>query len=410
LNAGNLSDRLKSLGVQLGAAAVLKKKPSVFPIETVLDGELETTPQGEVFTIHKVFRPGFRHGQILLEPDFQFPLLSRWAKIPRTENMTPFDLLFLDTETTGLAGGAGTQVFMVGLGYFQHDGFHLVQLFLKTPSDAAAFLQRLETIVCQFKAISTYNGKSFDVPVLNSQCILNHLPSYLKSKYHFDLLPLARRLWSNRLPNRSLKDIETQILNVSRSSEEIPGWMIPEMYADYLRSGDSRPLTGIFYHNEIDILSLAAMFAHTARILFSPIERTDIPLVDVFSIARLFEDLGEEDLSYTLFDHCFRRGIEDEFLSKVVNHLAFHHRRREEWNQAVDFWKVAAELDDISACIELAKYFEHVVRDYQSALYWTHKAKLMRGRFFRHNQTEEQIQHRLKRLEKRGSEGKKAES
>lgn len=408
MRTGNLSDRLKSLGVQLGPGAVVSSHSSVFPIEKVLDGELEISPLGEVFTIHKVFPPGFRHGRIPLDPDFVFPFLSRWAKIPREENFTPFNLLFLDTETTGLSGGAGTLVFMVGLGFFQADGFHLVQLFLKMPSDATAFLNKLETIAGPFKAISTYNGKAFDVPVLNSQCILNHIRPFLKSKYHFDLLPLARRLWSNRLPNRSLKDIEAQILGVGRSSEEIPGWMIPEMYADFLRNGDSRPMAGVFYHNEMDILSLAALFTYAARLMINPNELADIPLVDVFSVARLFEDLGESERSYALYNHCYLNRIDADFYPKVINHLALHHRRRDEWEQAVEFWKIGAAMDDVYACIELAKYFEHITRDFQSALEWTQKAGKLGGQYFRYNQSEEQIQHRQARLESKISSSLKS--
>jgi uncharacterized protein YprB with RNaseH-like and TPR domain len=403
MSTGSLSNRLKSLGVQLGAGAVVARQKSVFPIESVLDGELEVSPLGEVFSIHKIIPPEFRHGKNTLEPLIDFPLLSRWAKIPKEVNLTPYDLLFLDTETTGLAGGAGTLVFMVGLGYFRADGFHLVQLFLKSPSDAPAFLSKLENIAGQFKAISTYNGKAFDVPVLNSQCILNHIQPFFKSKYHFDLLPLARRLWSNRLPNRTLKDIETQILGAARSSEEIPGWMIPEMYADYLRSADSRPLAGVFYHNEMDILSLAGVFTHAVGLLANPTEQADIDPVDVFSVARLFEDLGESERSYALYNHCYQFGIEIEFLPKVINHLALYHRRREEWDQAVELWKTGAGMDDIFSCIELAKYYEHIKRDYLSALEWTRKAGTLDGRYFRYNQSEEQIQHRIKRLEKKNS-------
>ncbi len=96
-------------------------------------------------------------------------------------------------------------------------------------------------------------------------------------------------------------------------------------------------------------------------------------------------------------------------MPKVVNHLALLHRRWDEWDQAVEFWKIGAAMDDVFACIELAKYFEHITRDYQNALEFTQKASQLGGRFFRYNQSEEQIQHRLKRLEKKVSEAKKAD-
>jgi hypothetical protein len=401
MSTGSLSDRLKSLGVQLGANGIAPKKITGFPIENVLEGELESTPEGEVFSIHKVYEIGYKHGRISMNPEFDFPVHTRWARVREEELVTPFDLLFLDTETTGLAGGTGTLVFMVGLGYFQPDGFHLVQLFLKTPADVTAFLNKLENISRPFKALSTYNGKAFDIPLLNSQCILNHLPPYLKQKAHYDLLPLARRLWSYRLPSRTLKDIENEILGVKRTSEEIPGWMIPEMYTDYLRSGDSRPLAGVFYHNEIDILSLAGLFVHTAGLLADPIALPDYSLIDVYSIARLFSDLGDEKRGYELFDHCLKKNINGEFLPRVINHLALYHRRHEEWDQAVELWKTGADLNDVFACIELAKYYEHVVQDFPYALEWCLKAGGLTGPYFRYNQSEEQIHHRQARLEKK---------
>ncbi|MHC1784771.1 MAG: ribonuclease H-like domain-containing protein [Anaerolineaceae bacterium] len=401
MSTGSLSDRLKSLGVQLGANGIASKKITGFPIENVLEGELESTPEGEVFSIHKVFEVGYRHGRISMKPEFEFPDHTRWARVPEEEIITPFDLLFLDTETTGLAGGTGTLVFMVGLGYFQKDGFHLVQLFLKTPADVTTFLNKLENISRPFKALSTYNGKAFDIPLLNSQCILNHLPPYLKPKAHFDLLPLARRLWSNRLPSRTLKDVENEILGVKRTSEEIPGWMIPEMYTDYLKSGDSRPLVGVFYHNAVDILSLAGLFIHTADLLADPTALPDYSLIDVYSVARLFNDLGDEKRCYDLFDLCLKNNIDSEFLPRVINHLALYHRRHEEWDQAVELWKTCASLNDAFACIELAKYYEHIAQDYPNALEWCLKAGKLTGPYFRYNQNDEQIQHRQARLEKK---------
>lgn len=396
-----LSEKLKSLGVQLGATGLLQKKTTSFPIEREISGFLEESQSGFVFYTHKIYEPGFRHGNISLHANFDFPVHTRWARIPTAEPYYPQDLLFLDTETTGLAGGTGTLVFMIGLGFFQEDGFHLMQLFLKNPADSEAFLLKLEKIAEPFKALVTYNGKSFDIPLLNSQCILNHFNPFLKNRVHYDLLALARRLWSNRLPNRTLHDVEHEILQVIRSSEEIPGWMIPQLYADYLRTEDSRPLVGVFYHNEIDILSLAALFVHTAALFSNPVDYSGQLLIDLFSIARLFEDLGDEEKSYILFDHCLKNNIASEFLPGVIHHLALYHRRRNEWDQAVSLWQTAAELDDVFSCIELAKYYEHVVKDYSSALNWSQKAFQISNLHFRFNNNLEEIKYRQVRLERR---------
>jgi tetratricopeptide (TPR) repeat protein len=225
---------------------------------------------------------------------------------------------------------------------------------------------------CQ--ALVTYNGKSFDAPLLNTRYTLHGFESPIPSLAHLDLLPLARRLWKDSLPSRSLGNIEFSILGAARTQDEVPGWMIPQIYFDYLRSGDPHPLSGVLYHNAMDILSLAGLFSHTVSLLANPIE-LDVPDgVDLVSIARLMEDLGYPDIAITLYKRGLEKGLAEPFFWDSLNRLALLHRKRLEWEAAIELWQKAAQHKQIEAHVELAKYFEHIARSPRDALTWTDMA------------------------------------
>jgi uncharacterized protein len=149
--------------------------------------------------------------------------------------------------------------------------FRLIQLFMRDPGQEQALLASLARILAPFKVIVTFNGRGFDVPLMKARHVMNGIPHPFDNLEHIDLLPVARKLWRNRLPSRALKSLEVDILQLPRTAEEVPGYLIPEMYFDYLRSGDARPLSGIFYHNGMDILSLAALFNFVNDLLVDPL-------------------------------------------------------------------------------------------------------------------------------------------
>jgi len=126
----------------------------------------------------------------------------------------------LDTETTGLAGGAGTYIFLVGVGYFEGDQFYVRQYFMRDYNEERALLSALNDLLANFKAVVTYNGKTFDLPLMESRYIMSGMKMSLKDPYHFDLLYPARRLWKRRLMSCSLSTVEREILKVSRSRSE----------------------------------------------------------------------------------------------------------------------------------------------------------------------------------------------
>jgi tetratricopeptide (TPR) repeat protein len=163
----------------------------------------------------------------------------------------------------------------------------------------------------------------------------------------------------------TLGEVERQILGLGRTQEEVPGYLVPQIYVDYLKSGDARPLAGVFYHNAMDVLSLAGLFTHTAALLDDPQGFSELPGLDLVALAHLFEELEHYDDAVSLYALGLGRDIPEEHFWKTVMRYALLYKRRGEWEKAVALWEKAAGHGDVAACIELAKYYEHRVEDYQ---------------------------------------------
>ncbi|MYB77756.1 MAG: hypothetical protein F4X83_11845 [Chloroflexi bacterium] len=175
-------------------------------------------------------------------------------------------MVFWDTETTGL-GGPGTYVFLVGLGYLEDDAFVVRQHFIRSPDEEPAMLRAVAETLPQWPTMTTFNGVSFDLPLLRARMKAHNVKMDLSDVLHSDLLYGARRLWQRRLPNCRLQTLEEHILDFKRQGD-VPSAAVPGMYFDYLESGDLSSLEGVFHHNVLDIVSLAglmvAMHEHVA--------------------------------------------------------------------------------------------------------------------------------------------------
>ena len=371
----SLSEQLKDLGVNLGKVKQPASKSKVrFPIEKVIPGDFKEVIFGQVFCHEETYPKEYCHGEKPLSPKDPLTNLCRWA------NAKPYfpndlqDFIFLDTETSGLAGGTGTYAFEVGLGRFTEDGFKLAQFFMRHPGEEPALLAGLTEFMHGMKAVVTYNGKSFDIPLLNTRYTMMGMTSPFEGIDHFDLLPLARRLWRLRLESRTLGNVESHILGVSRGSEEVPGYEIPAMYFEFLKTHDARPMAGIFYHNAIDILSLAGLFSHSAYLLDDPLSKNIQYHEDVVSLARLFESLGDIPQAEALYQKALKLELEKSLYWDTLSRLSFIQKRREDWTSARRLWEEAAENNFLYAFEELAKYFEHRSKDLEKAQEWTNRA------------------------------------
>jgi uncharacterized protein YprB with RNaseH-like and TPR domain len=371
----SLADRLKALGVKVGARDLPPPRPrSHRAIESVMPGRYLATDSGQVFVVESTYPPDQHHGQTPLRGSATLHAVARWAHQPQLSELDLKRLLFLDTETTGLAGGTGTYAFLVGVGYHTEDGFRLLQLFMRDPLEESPFLEALTLALREREALVTFNGKAFDVPLLNTRYIANGTTSPLGDLAHLDLLPLARRLWRSRLPSRALSALETHILGATRAHEDVPGWLIPSLYFDYLRSGDATPLAGVFHHNAMDILALAALLNHVAQLLMNPLDSGIEEGLDLVDMGSLFEDLGEGETAIELYARGLMCDLPPDVRESAMRRLATLQRRRGCLDGAVAVWEEAASQQQVYACVELAKHYEHRLRDYQQAAAITRQA------------------------------------
>jgi uncharacterized protein YprB with RNaseH-like and TPR domain len=402
----SLSKQLKALGVEWGKDRRPAQPRQVkYPIEAVVPGRFWEVIDGEVFCHEEHYPKDHLHGSRPIWPRDPIQTLCQWAK---ADSLTQADLgnfIFLDTETSGLAGGTGTYAFEIGVGRFTDEGFYLAQFFMRHPGEEAALLAALSEFVDGLQAVVTYNGKSFDIPLLNTRYTMMGISSPFEAVDHFDLLPLARRLWRIRLASRTLANVESHILGVRRGEQEVPGYMIPELYFEYLRTQDARPLGGVFYHNAIDILSLAGLFSHMAYLLHEPYANAVTHPEDVVALAWFFEAMGDIAQAQKLYQKALTSDMPEDLYWDTIERYSFLLKRQDAWEKAISLWELAAKNNALYAIEELAKYFEHRAKNLVTAKEWTLKGiKILQEQHlpaYEHYQWQEKLRYRLDRLERR---------
>ena len=400
----SLSDKLKSLGVKVGASDLPDAKPrkAAYSIEQVLAGHVWQSHQGETYVVEELYPADFQQGHMGIQLTASRHVIADWAGDERVKLYPASSFAFIDTETTGLSGGAGTYAFLIGVGRFDGEDFHLAQFFMRDPVEEAAQLAALEEFMAPCEALVTFNGKSFDIPLLHTRFVSHGWRPPFKNSAHVDLLHLARRLWSERLPSRTLGNLEVQILGASRSEQDVPGWMIPSLYFQYLRSGDARPLKSVFYHNAMDVVSMAALFNHMAGMLAEPLNGAVEHAVDIVSMARLFESMGDLKSAIRLYLYGLEQNLPKQILLDAIQRLALIYKRAQDYQPAIELWQQAAHHRHLDSHVELAKYYEHRQRDYPAALEWTQAAiKLANSaKFsaFERRQHLPELEHRRQRL------------
>ena len=404
-NKPSLSDKLKSLGVKKGNSLPIPPKADSRAIDSVVAGNFVPTPRGEVFVAKQTYPLDYIYGTSPLTSTFPLSHISQWAKDPEIEKLPLSRFAFLDTETSGLSGGTGTYAFMVGVARFTDDKFVVQQYFMRDPAEEPALLEGLAKFLAPCEALVTFNGKAFDAPLLSTRYRLHQIPIPYEEYSHLDLLPLARRLWRDRLESRTLKYLEEHVLDFTRSSEEVPGYEIPWLYFDYLRTGDASPLGGVFYHNAMDMVAMAALLAHMNDMLESPYDGKVQHGLDFVALGKLFEDLGHWEESARLFERGLEFGLDEADFGVAVKRLSILQKRRGDMEEAVRLWEESAGRGHLYAHIELAKFHEHKQRDAKSAMKWTKSAlqlveKTDMPAYMRKHWVEE-IEHRMERLKRK---------
>ncbi len=369
----SLSDRLKSLGFKTASTLQPAVKAEKKPLEEIISAEVNTNSLGSFLVRCDNYPYGYQQGKIIFSEEIYSEKLNQAARLMRSD-IPLKSMVFLDTETSGLSGGTGTFAFLVGIGSFNDLGFQLQQFIIRDPAEESAMLLHLSNSIHPDSVFVTFNGKSFDIPLLSNRLVVNRIPANFREHPHVDVLHLSRKIWRNQLPSCSLKDLERDILSMERSDEEVPGWMIPEIYFDYLRTGNADRLSNVVYHNAQDIVSLAALFIYISDMLEKNVSIDIYTLNDLIAIGRIFLDIGSIDLAKQVFLNCLKRtGTIDENIT-VSNLLGKIYKTEHKSLDAVKYWVEAGNSGSFDACIELAMHYEHHSGDPISALQWAEKA------------------------------------
>ncbi len=372
----SLADRLKSLGFKAASTVQKPTSQSYDKLERVISGCEITNSAGSFVIKEQLYPLDYQHGKIRFPAEISTENINRSARIDSPPD-TLGRMLFIDTETSGLSGGAGTFAFLIGVGRFQADGFLLQQLVIRDPAEEPAMLLYLSNLVDSNTIFVSFNGKSFDIPLIQNRFILNRFPDRLRELAHIDILHISRKLWRRHLPSCTLKDLEVSIIEFTRSSEDVPGWMIPDIYFEYLRTGNPVGLSDVIYHNAQDIVSLAALFIHISHLLETDQLDREISTNDLIAISRVYWDLGSVEIAVNILQHCKTRKLNTDQYRLVFSMLGRYYKISQHIEEAVKNWEIAANNGDPNAYIEIAKYQEHKNRNISSALEWCEKCKIM---------------------------------
>jgi uncharacterized protein YprB with RNaseH-like and TPR domain len=371
-------------------------QPAIPAPEEYLAGQEIETEHGHHFETEKLYERHRRHGSIGIADleDLPNDLLNPISN-GLIRNIPPSKWCFLDTETTGLAGGSGTYAFLVGVGRITPQGFRVRQFFMRDFGEERSQLSALVEHLKQFDVLITYNGRTYDQPLLETRFRMVRQRPPFASLEHLDLLFGARRLWNLRFDSCRLVDLENQILGVERQGD-LPGEMIPYVYFEYLRTHEIFRLIPIFHHNAMDILTLACLTAIVPRAFHAPNEAQFAHGAEMVGLARWWRQAEQHDNALALFRQAVERNLPDELLFRTLWDIAALEKKLGREHAALPvLTDLAASPNPMRAAafIELAKYYEHRERNYAMALEMTRNALDL--------ESSEALRRRQSRLEKR---------
>ena len=365
-------------------------------IAEVLDGEWHERSGQRFLVVDRMYVPGYRHGSMALADglppsDGAWPRLSLLTSAPSHSRISSSPhLLFIDLETTGIAGGAGTYAFLVGCGWFAGGTFRIRQFVLSNFTAERALLEAVGELAAESGTVVSYNGKSFDLPLIETRFALHRLPSPFGELPHIDMLHPARRMWrvadtsrhvQKDVPYTDQKDVpytcrlstlEQHLCGYVREGD-VAGFEIPARYFRYVHAGDPRPLAAVLEHNRLDLLSLALVTARAAQLL------EDGPTAarsarEALGMGRLYERGGMMAEAKSSFARAIEFGDADEDLrAEALRAYAMVARRLRQYDDAADAWRRVLGLTECPRPIEreaseaLAVHHEHRRRDFVSA-------------------------------------------
>ncbi len=373
--------------------------PAPEPIETLVGGAIEDTEHGPIVSVRREYALDHRHGATAFDSAFSAaPSLLGVLTRQGAPAGSVRGLLFLDTETTGLAGGTGTYAFLVGVGFAEGDRFVVQQFFMRDLDEEPALLAALAPLIARADGLVTYNGSGFDVPLLETRFILAR--RRWPDLWHLDLLAPARRVWGVRFTDCRLTTLESGVLGLSRDND-VPGAIIPALYFDYLRRRNAGALPRVFSHNRLDVLSLVALTSWLTRALGSPEECVLAP-EESAGLGRLWERVDPER-GLACYRLALAGGLSGAEADRVRLRLAWWEKRCARWDAARQLWEAATggEAFDPRPWEELAKFYEHKRRDFAAARLVVLRAVERARHAVAGERVRKDLDRRLARLERR---------
>ncbi|MBO4367233.1 MAG: ribonuclease H-like domain-containing protein [Clostridia bacterium] len=312
-------------------------------------------------------------------------------------------ILFLDTETTGLSGGVGTVAFLLGLGWVRGTDFHTRQILMKDYASEDMLIGELTRAAEDFDMVVTFNGNTFDLPLLNTRCTMNRREYPLEDMDTLDLLKHSRRLWKRRLGSVRLTRLEEEILGYEREAD-LPGSEAPERYFEYLRTGDMSVLEEVIEHNRHDIISMSSLLCALCACYDEPDRLCDS--ADQLSMAITLEKQGERDVAERLYESAeryvpatsiaaLRSRPSREKAAVELDRMLRQQGRDEERFRHLERM-ISAGTGGMFPYTQMAKYHEHELRDLKTALRYANRALELSDALSR-----DSAQKRVNRLKKR---------
>ncbi len=371
-------------------------------IEDLIPGQNLENEKGSFFRVRTEYPWHHYQGDAavssLLDVD---PTCLGWAlSDARLKKIDFRKALFFDTETTGLDTGTGVYIFLAGFGYFKGRSFVVEQYFMRDFPDEPAVLLAIEQLLKKFRYIVTYNGKTYDWPLLETRFIVHRRSLPDPTPPHLDLLTLSRRMYHFRLENCRLPTVEKHIINFHRK-DDLPGALLPDLYFKYVRSRDARFIHRAFAHNAHDIVSLAAIAAKIIQFMENPFSE-DSHAADIFAFARLKENANDPESAKKAYREALRMGLPKNLYNIALRRLSLLLKREGDWEKALELWDVmirTGKKDDPFPYEEKAKYLEHRKKDYPGALQVVHQARRNVGTAdWKHISIQQELLVREKRL------------
>jgi len=333
-------------------------------LSATLEGDFSTHPDYPYFFTRAFYDMFTEVEGLPLFPQEMPEVFLRWAGLEAGKGISPEEILVLDLETTGLGRGQ-TIAFMIGLGYYEEGRYVVEQLFLPEPEAEVSSFDRLIELLEKKSVLITFNGKTFDVPILESRLLYNHIWLDLRSKLHIDLLHIARRLWKNKIPSCALETIEFYILGHIREKElDIEGGLIPQTYFQFLISGDAELMRRVFIHNQLDILHTAALFTLICDSVGYPPALGFDHRIDYHALARLYLSQGESETARAILTDLLAQNIVS---GDIACDLGLINKKEGDLEASESCFALAAALDHPTGTLEYAKLLEKR-REFDSAL------------------------------------------